>query len=187
MIFLTNLQRAAFELCCLTRAARLTSIRLDRQPSRNKSELVSNALSNVPGINSGTKPIDPDDVIKEFVKDPSIAVKGAKLAQKECIRWGNEFLGKYDMRVSKSCDNDIEMLFTFEDDQSTDKFVLTTDKDNNIGYSTASFVRTQYETGMFTGYISTRLPDDGHTQRTGFAMINSKRVTVCTGVILIIT
>ncbi|KAL0269882.1 UNVERIFIED_CONTAM: hypothetical protein PYX00_007468 [Menopon gallinae] len=154
---------------------RIFSVCPPLQQIRNKSKNTHPAATDIPTFGPGTKSTTTfDEVWDEMIKDPTIILKGAKLLGKEFKLLAEESKSMLRTKVMKLSKGDIVMLFTFEEDDSINKFVVTTDKDNNIGYSTASFVKTQYETGMFSGYISTELPKDGITKYAGFASLSSK-------------
>lgn len=68
---------------------------------------------------------------------------------------------------------DYEKIFAFDDKAVIDSFIVTTDKDNEEGQSSADFVMSETGKGMFTGVLDTRVPKDGITKRTGYCQIKS--------------
>ncbi|XP_058126932.1 complex I intermediate-associated protein 30, mitochondrial isoform X2 [Anopheles ziemanni] len=71
---------------------------------------------------------------------------------------------------------EIDMVFGFETDKDLDRWVVTTDRDHNEGYSTASLERSPAGHGLFHGTLESRVPKDGRIKRAGYANIKSLRV-----------
>lgn len=64
-----------------------------------------------------------------------------------------------------------QVVFKFDNPEIVSSWVCSTDKDNNIGKSTAEFVLSQNRTGLFRGNLCTEVPKDGKTAYSGFANI----------------
>ncbi|BFZ12274.1 hypothetical protein BsWGS_15313 [Bradybaena similaris] len=64
-----------------------------------------------------------------------------------------------------------QVMFRFDTPEVIASWIVSTDKDSNIGQSTASFALSQNRTGLFRGNICTEVPKDGITAYTGFANI----------------
>ncbi|XP_001607064.1 complex I intermediate-associated protein 30, mitochondrial [Nasonia vitripennis] len=48
------------------------------------------------------------------------------------------------------------------------EWIVTTDKDNNIGFSTAQLDFTPQSKGLFHGFLDTKVPPDGEIKNTGY-------------------
>ncbi|CAG5127123.1 unnamed protein product [Candidula unifasciata] len=64
-----------------------------------------------------------------------------------------------------------QVVFRFDTQEIVSSWIVSTDKDNNQGQSTADFVLTQNRTGLFRGNLCTEVPKDGKTKYAGFANI----------------
>ena len=78
------------------------------------------------------------------------------------------------------CDNfaelehgDYELLWKFDNKEMINSWIVTTDQDNDEGHSTAEFVITPNNRGLFRGCIDTTVPKDGVIKRTGYCNIRS--------------
>ena len=79
-----------------------------------------------------------------------------------------------------SCDNwtelqhgDYELLWKFDNKEMISSWIVTADQDNSDGHSTAEFVITPSNHGLFQGRIDTTVPKDGVIKRTGYCNIRS--------------
>lgn len=71
-----------------------------------------------------------------------------------------------------------DVVFNFESAKDLDRWVLTTDKDHNEGFTEAKFELSPAGFGMFHGALESRVPKDGRIKRSGYANIRSLRVRV---------
>jgi len=69
--------------------------------------------------------------------------------------------------------NDYEVVWKFDGKDAINSWLVTTDKDNNQGNSTAEFVTTPNHHGLFRGRLDTTVPKDGIMKRTGYCNIRS--------------
>jgi len=68
---------------------------------------------------------------------------------------------------------DYEVAWKFDTREMIDSWVVTSDKDNDEGNSTAEFVMTPSRHGLFQGCLDATVPKDGTTKRTGYCNIRS--------------
>lgn len=99
---------------------------------------------------------------------------GMKIVGGEISKFKEEVICKL------SCDNwtelqhgDYELLWKFDNKEMISSWIVTADEDNNDGHSTAEFVITPSNHGLFRGCIDTTVPKDGVTKRTGYCNIRS--------------
>ncbi|KAL8601549.1 hypothetical protein ACOMHN_003815 [Nucella lapillus] len=113
------------------------------------------------------KPIDVPKT--KLVKD------GAKMIRSEMALWCEETKEKFiaDQNVCDIEHGDYEYMWKFHDQESVEAWKVTTDHDNNEGFSKAHFTFTKNETGLFHGYLSQKIPKDGIVKRTGYCNIRS--------------
>lgn len=73
-----------------------------------------------------------------------------------------------------------DVVFNFETEKDLDRWVLTTDKDHNEGFTEAKLELSPAGFGLFHGTLESRVPKDGRIKRSGYANIRSVRVRVST-------
>lgn len=72
-------------------------------------------------------------------------------------------------------DGDTEVFWKFDTEASVNDWVVTSDSDNNEGFSSAQFFLGSGNTGVFTGYLDNRTPKDGKVLHTGYCNIRSPK------------
>ena len=99
---------------------------------------------------------------------------GIKLVGGEVAKFKEEVIWKF------RCDHvvgmqhgDYEVVWKFDNKETIDSWIVTTDKDNNEGYSTAELVMTPNHHGLFRGHLDTTVPKDGIIKHTGYCNIQS--------------
>ena len=100
---------------------------------------------------------------------------GVKMIGSEMALWREEMKEKLmaDINVFDIKHEDYEYVWKFHDQKSIEDWKVTTDKDNNEGFSQASFTFSKNKTGLFHGYLSQKVPKDGIVKRTGYCNIRS--------------
>lgn len=73
---------------------------------------------------------------------------------------------------------EIDMLFTFENQDKVNAFSTVADSDHHEGFSHCKFEGTDRETAVFSGDLSTRVPATGTVKFSGYCAVTSKRVFV---------
>ncbi|XP_058828551.1 complex I intermediate-associated protein 30, mitochondrial [Topomyia yanbarensis] len=69
-----------------------------------------------------------------------------------------------------------DVVFNFDSKDELEKWIVTTDKDHNEGYSEAKFELSSGGFGLFHGKLESRVPKDGRIKRSGYANIKSRRI-----------
>lgn len=69
-----------------------------------------------------------------------------------------------------------DVVFNFETEKDLDRWVITTDKDHNEGFTEAKFELSPGGFGLFHGTLESRVPKDGRIKRSGYANMKSIRV-----------
>ncbi len=73
-----------------------------------------------------------------------------------------------------------DRLWTFDNTETVNQFVATADSDHGEGFSSVNFHLGPNQTGLFEGYLSTKVPKEGRVKRSGYCGIRSLRAKVCT-------
>jgi len=68
---------------------------------------------------------------------------------------------------------DMKLQWRFQTQQDIDHFMVTSDSAQLCGFSSCEFVLSDRQTGLFRGHLSTRVPKDGITFRSGFVNVGS--------------
>lgn len=63
----------------------------------------------------------------------------------------------------------------FNDMSTVERWNVTSDMDNQGGKSTANFTYSKNGTGIFHGYLSKEVPQDGKTKYAGYANISAPK------------
>lgn len=70
---------------------------------------------------------------------------------------------------------DSEVFWRFDSQENVDKWIVTTDKDNGEGFSTAEFVLGSGNTAVFSGVLDPSPPKGTKVRKTGYCNIRSER------------
>ncbi|XP_064486946.1 complex I intermediate-associated protein 30, mitochondrial-like [Ornithodoros turicata] len=70
---------------------------------------------------------------------------------------------------------DSEVFWRFNEQHTIDKWIVTTDKDNGEGFSTAEFTLGPGKTGIFSGVLDPSPPKGSMVKRTGYCNVRSER------------
>lgn len=71
-----------------------------------------------------------------------------------------------------------DIIWKFGNSEALNKWKVTSDSDHNEGFSKCSLELNKQGKGLFSGYLSTRLPKDGRVQRAGYCNIQTLRARV---------
>lgn len=71
-----------------------------------------------------------------------------------------------------------DIIWRFSGNHSLDKWKTTSDSDNNEGFSKCSLTLNKQGKGLFSGYLSTRVPKDGRVKRAGYCNMQTLRARV---------
>ena len=85
-----------------------------------------------------------------------------------------------DSVISRRLPGDYEIAWKLDTKEKIDEWITTVDGDNNEGYSRAQFELGKNNTGIFHGYLDTRVSKDGKTYYAGYANISSPELLVST-------
>ena len=93
----------------------------------------------------------------------------------ETKRWLGEMKEKFqaDTNTFDIRHNDYEYVWKCQNRSDVEKWRVTVDNDNSHGFSEASFTYSKNQTGLFHGYLSMRLPNDGLVARTGYCNVRT--------------
>ncbi|XP_062539696.1 complex I intermediate-associated protein 30, mitochondrial [Armigeres subalbatus] len=69
-----------------------------------------------------------------------------------------------------------DVMFNFESEKDLNRWVITTDKDHNEGFTEAKFELSPSGFGLFHGTLESRVPKDGRIKRAGYANMRSIRI-----------
>lgn len=71
---------------------------------------------------------------------------------------------------------EVDVVWTFKQEQDFNKWILTTDRDHLEGESRGTFELSKGGHGIFHGTLSDKVPQDGRIKRAGYCNIKSMRV-----------
>ncbi|CAG9862789.1 unnamed protein product [Phyllotreta striolata] len=71
---------------------------------------------------------------------------------------------------------EVDVQWRFGTTESLNKWMATSDADNNEGFSTCSLTLTKEGKGLFSGTLDKRIPKDGKVKRSGYCSMKSLRV-----------
>jgi len=99
---------------------------------------------------------------------------GVKIVGDEVSKFKEEVIWRFrcDHLVGKR-HGDYEVAWKFDNKEMINSWVVTADRDNNEGQSTAEFVITPNHHGLFRGRLDTTVPKDGIVKRSGYCNIRS--------------
>ncbi|XKL65193.1 hypothetical protein PGB90_005279 [Kerria lacca] len=70
---------------------------------------------------------------------------------------------------------EIKKVFDFSTDEKIENWAITSDQEMGKGYSNCTFTRSAAGHALFSGNLSTKVPNDGKTVRSGFCSIRAPR------------
>ncbi|KAI4468434.1 complex i intermediate-associated protein 30 [Holotrichia oblita] len=112
---------------------------------------------------------------KEFSKRDLIR-EGLKELKTEIALWSQEVKERFEddpVLIYRPGETDVQWTFNTED--SLKSWKVTSDKDNNEGYSTCSLTLNKYGNAVFSGELDTRVPKDGRTKRAGYCNMQTQQ------------
>lgn len=115
----------------------------------------------------------------KFTKEPTkkqLILDGLKELRGEIELWTEEIKEKLEsdpILVFRPGETDV--VFTFNNPEKLNKWVVTTDSDHNEGKSEAKLEISNCGAGLFHGHIDSQFLHDGKIKRTGYANIRTIR------------
>lgn len=103
--------------------------------------------------------------------------QGLKVLKDEIKLWKEEVVEKFHDDPQLYTPGETKIVWTFDTQENLDKWIATSDKDNNEGFSECSLSLTKNRRGVFSGVLNTKVPKDGKVHRTGYCNIRSIRAT----------
>lgn len=101
---------------------------------------------------------------------------GLQELKKEIALWSHEVKERFESDpILIFRPGEVDVLWQFEQDESLTKWLVTSDSDNNEGFSKASLTRTHHGKGLFHGELSMRVPKDGRVKRSGYCNMRTLR------------
>lgn len=103
--------------------------------------------------------------------------EGLKELRQEIELWSNEMKEKFETDpfiLYRPGETDI--VFNFQNEAALSKWVVTSDKDHNEGYSSGSLTLNKHGKAVFSGELNTKIPKDGRVQRAGYCNMKSMRL-----------
>lgn len=104
---------------------------------------------------------------------------GFKELKQEIALWSQEVKEHFEsdpILIFRPGETDV--VWNFGTPDSLDKWVVTSDSDNNEGQSSCSLQLNKQGKGVFSGVLSTRIPLDGRVKRAGYCNIRTVRARV---------
>lgn len=121
----------------------------------------------------GYKDKRPKPSTKQLIRD------GFKELKHEIALW------KAEVKEKLECDpilfyrpGETDIAWKFDNEESLQKWVVSCDSDHNEGYSNCSLTLNKQGKGLFSGYLSTRVPKDGRIKRSGYCNMKTLRARV---------
>jgi len=114
-------------------------------------------------------------------KQPDLPLKvwlreGAKGMVRESKKLVEEAKNTYNMdriRRLQANNKELRIHWRFNNAEALNEFQVNCDRDHSRGHSWAELISSNNQTGLFRGYLDTKVPQDGTTFRTGYANIMS--------------
>lgn len=104
---------------------------------------------------------------------------GLKELKKEIALWSEEVKEKLEFDpILIYRPDEVDVEWRFEQDNSLNKWLVTSDSDNNEGFSKANLELSSQRTGLFHGELSMRMPKDGRVKRSGYCNMRTIRARV---------
>jgi len=100
-------------------------------------------------------------------------IHGAKIFRVECGKWVDEWREAIKLDRAKYYANQVVPQYHFKYQKDRDFFRIATDSDYGHGFSKGEFVATDQGTALFRGFLDTRLPKDGKTQKAGYVALHA--------------
>lgn len=105
--------------------------------------------------------------------------EGLKELKHEVGLWSEELKERFEndpILTYRPGEVDVQWQFGTED--SLKKWLVTSDSDNNEGFSKSSLTLTKEGKGLFSGNLDMRIPKDGRVKRAGYCNMKTLRVRV---------
>lgn len=119
---------------------------------------------------SGYKPKEPPPQFKERMR------LGLTELKKEIKLWSQEVKETWEGDpVLIYRPGEVDVAWRFTDENSLDKWIVSSDADNNEGFSHCTLSRTSYGKALFSGNICLRIPKDGRVKRAGYCNMKTLR------------
>lgn len=101
--------------------------------------------------------------------------QGLKELKKEIKLWNNEWKEHFQMDpvLGMPTPGEIDTQWTFNPETDLTQWVVTSDQDNNEGYSNSQLTISPTGKGLFSGNLSTQLIKDGKVKRAGYCNMKS--------------
>nr|CAG4644099.1 EOG090X091L [Lepidurus arcticus] len=103
-----------------------------------------------------------------------LVIQGLKELREEIKIWKSEVVEKF------TCDpllivppGELDIAWKLDKNTNFNHWVTTSDKDHNQGYSECSFNLSPSGRGLFSGHLSTELPQDGKIKKAGYCNVKS--------------
>lgn len=104
---------------------------------------------------------------------------GFKELKEDIALWGQEVKERFEADpILTYRQGEVDVIWQFDDENSLQKWIVTSDSDNKEGYSTCSLSITKDKKGLFTGQLIRRVPVDGRIKRAGYCNIRTIRARV---------
>lgn len=104
-------------------------------------------------------------------------INGSKLAKVGIKQLIEEWKEKLKMDWPRYYPGDIVPQFNFREQKDRDLFTTVADSEFNLGFSKCEFIGTRQSTGLFRGFLDTRVPRDGKTAQAGYAALQGLPIT----------
>ncbi|KAJ8980185.1 hypothetical protein NQ317_011430 [Molorchus minor] len=118
----------------------------------------------------GYKDNRPLPSIKERMRD------GLKELKHEIALWSEEVKEKLESDLLLVYRPDeVDVAWQFENEESLNNWIVTSDSDNGEGYSKCSLTLTNHKKALFSGHLSLRVPRDGKVKRAGYCNMKTLR------------
>lgn len=101
---------------------------------------------------------------------------GVKMIKGELILWKDEQIEVLQNDQQFYAPGETIVLWTFSNKADLEKWIATSDKDNEQGESECSLTVTENRRGLFSGVLCNKIPKDGKVKRTGYCNIRTLRV-----------
>ncbi|XP_030764685.1 complex I intermediate-associated protein 30, mitochondrial [Sitophilus oryzae] len=94
--------------------------------------------------------------------------------KKEVALWSEELKEKFkDDPILLYRRGEVDVVYKFQNEDSLNKWIVTSDKDHNEGFSSSSLELTNHGKALFSGELVLRVPKDGRVKRAGYCNIKT--------------